>query len=154
MRVAWVVAAFASAACASILGVDHDFTVGPDAGADGADPGVRCGDGGPYCSTPMKECCLDSEGGLGCIQRAGVTTTCPNGTDIQCDDSADCAGQACCITLEMQGYILSALCAQSSSCANGTSRLCDPMAPAPCGSGTCAPLMVRTFPYGWFHACQ
>jgi hypothetical protein len=152
MRSAWVIAALTCAACASILGVDHDFVLGADAGADGVSPGVKCGDGGSYCPTPAQECCLDADGGLGCIPRAGVTSPCPNGTDIQCDDSADCMGQACCITLDAQRYILSALCAPS--CSTMESRLCDPSAPQPCDNGTCTVLTVTTFPPGWFHACQ
>jgi hypothetical protein len=153
MRIAWVlVAVFACAACASILGVDHDFGLGADAGADGVDPGVRCGDGGTYCSSPAQECCLDADGGLACIQRANVSNPCPNGTDVQCDDSADCAGQACCITLDMQHYILSTLCAPS--CRSTESQLCNPAASQACSTGTCSPLTVTTFPNGWFHACQ
>jgi hypothetical protein len=39
-------AACLSTACASILGVDHDYTVGDGAAGD---LGIRCADGGTYC---------------------------------------------------------------------------------------------------------
>jgi hypothetical protein len=155
MRLAWAIVALACAACASILGVDHDFTLGSDAGAGGLDPGVRCGSGnGPsYCATPAQECCLSDDGGLACIQLAGVSSPCPGGTDIECDDSADCpSGQACCINLDSQSYILSTLCAPA--CGSMQPRLCDPSASQPCGSGTCAALTVANPTIGWFHACQ
>jgi hypothetical protein len=135
--------------------VDHDFVVGADASTDGANPGVRCGDGGSFCPTPAQECCLGDDGGLACTSLAGTSSPCPGGTDIQCDDSADCApGQACCIMLDPQRYLLSAQCA--GSCSSTESVLCDPAAPQPCsGNGTCTALTVAgPFPAGWFHACQ
>jgi hypothetical protein len=153
MRLGWAVFAFACAACASMLGVDHDFMLGDDAGAGGGDRGVRCGDGSSYCARPAEECCLAGDGGLACIPLAGNASPCAGGTDVPCDDSADCpSGQACCITLDPQSYILSTKCA--AACGGGESRLCDPAASQPCPGGACTALTVANFPSGWFHACQ
>jgi hypothetical protein len=161
MRVAWTAAVLACVACASVLGVDHDYAVGGDAGASSGggpanDPGVRCLDGGAFCGRPAQECCLAPEASLACVDTVTGLDPCPGGTDIACDDPADCSvGEVCCISLNSQMYILGTRCVPS--CAANESTVCDPAGPtasSQCTQGTCKSIAVTNFPFGWFHACQ
>src|ERR1700722_8133897 len=100
--------------CASILGVDRDYVLG-DSGApmsDGSKPpfdasedtafGIRCDDGGVFCNPRTQECCLASDASLSCLT-LGMNACSSTGTDIFCDDSADCdGGQVCCADVDSQ----------------------------------------------------
>jgi len=146
-------------ACASLLGVDHDYRW-----AEGtADPGVRCADGGTYCTPSLELCCLHAGQGSACVAAGPGLEPCQGYTPIRCDDPADCGdgGLACCISLNPQQYLLETRCdlqcTDQDAAASEWLALCDPSAPASCASGTtCQPLVVGDFASqpGWFHACQ
>jgi hypothetical protein len=154
-HLAWAAVVATSAACASILGVDHDFTLGD------TDRGVRCADGGTYCEASSQLCCLHaSQGYSECVAGGPGTSPCQGETPIYCDDPADCPDPdlgACCISLNDQTYLLQTQCSASCPDASGWSLLCDPNTPPTCPPGTtCKSLSVgeyRSSP-GWWHACQ
>jgi hypothetical protein len=154
-RLAWTAVVGSSVACASILGVDHDYTL------EGVDQGVRCTDGGTFCRTPSQLCCLHaSQGYSECVAGGPGTSPCQNSTPIYCDDPADCRDPglgACCISLNDAQYLLQTQCSTSCPDAGGSYVLCDPNASPGCPPGTtCRSLFVGNYQSspGWFHACQ
>jgi hypothetical protein len=143
--------------CASVLGVDKTYTL-----AEQADGGIRCAGGGESCTPGVQECCLAADSTLRCVDGVdgGASDPCPGGTDIACDDPADCPGGVCCMQLDRGNALLGTAC--RSSCpvgqANGAWReLCAAGADT-CASGTCQPLsdVMPSPPFhaGWFYACQ
>jgi hypothetical protein len=154
-HLAWTALVAGSAACASILGVDHDYRLGD------TDPGVRCADGGSYCEATSQLCCLHANPGYSeCVAGGPGTSPCQGATSIYCDDPADCRDPdlaACCISLNDQLYLLQTQCSASCPDAGGWSVLCDPNASPVCPPGTtCKSLYVGNYQSspGWFHACQ
>lgn len=140
--------------CASVLGVDKTYAL-----AEQADGGIRCAGGAESCTPGVQECCLGADSTLKCVNR-GAGDPCPGGTDIACDDPADCPGSLCCMELDRDNALLGTACRAScpASQANGSWReLCAAGADT-CSRGTCQPLSdVMPSPpllAGWFSACQ
>jgi hypothetical protein len=159
MRFPWIAAVGLSTACASILGVDHDYTLGGAA----EDPGIRCADGGTYCPPSEQICCLQGSQGSQCMDTGPGLAPCMGYTSIRCDDSADCgdAGLTCCISLNQQAYLLETACYLACPATNSAgvpwASLCNPNGGSACPPGmTCQPLRVGNFDSqpGWFHSCQ
>jgi hypothetical protein len=141
-------------ACASILEVDKTYIL-----RDQGDAGIRCATGAVDCTPGTQECCLGASGSLSCVQR-GTGDPCPGGTDIACDDKADCAGKICCIQLDTNSSLLGTSCFSMcpASQPNGSwLELCTPGA-GTCTTGSCQPLSSVTpsppLSPGWFSACQ
>jgi hypothetical protein len=161
-----VALALVGVSCASVLGVDHEYVyleggaVADEASGDGgATVGIRCGDGGVFCDPSSTECCLASNNTLSCVSAGG--TACATGSDILCDDPADCTGgSTCCLQLDTQNDFLATAC-MASCPANGTRSvwlaLCSP-GQSSCATGTCSPLTALQpsppFTSGWFYTCQ
>jgi hypothetical protein len=154
-HLAWTVALATSTACASILGVDHDYALGD------VDPGVRCADGGTFCEASSQLCCLHAtEGYSECVTGGPGSSPCQGWTPIYCDTPADCRDPdlgACCILLNDQTYLLQTQCQASCPDAGLWYTACDPNASPTCAPGTtCKSLSVgeyRSSPE-WWHACQ
>jgi hypothetical protein len=152
----------ASTSCASILGVDKSYVVNDAAPSPeaSANPGIRClnGSASTYCEDGTQECCLANDNSLSCVSNAG--SGCEGGTDILCDNSADCAGEICCINFDSMGDLLGTNCATDCPKADTGGmwkELCDPAAETSCSSGKCMPLDIQpesTFGMQWFYACQ
>jgi hypothetical protein len=149
-----------STACAAILGVDHDFTLG-DNGA--GDRGIRCADGGTFCLPSEQVCCLHASQGSQCEDAGPGVDPCAGYTSIRCDDPADCgdAGLGCCISLNQQSYLFETACYLTCPASNSEGvpwvSLCDPSVRSSCPPGTtCQPFHVENFASqpGWFSACQ
>jgi hypothetical protein len=154
-RLAWTAVVVSSAACASILGVDHDYTLGD------TDRGVRCADGGTYCEAGPQLCCLHaSQGYSECVTGAPGSSPCQGETPIYCDDPADCRDPglgACCILLNSQEYLLQTQCQASCPDAGLMYTVCDPNAAPTCAPGTtCQALFVANYQSSldWWHACK
>jgi len=123
-----------------------DGSTGGEAGAVPADPGVFCG-GGPtaYCDPQTEVCCKHLAGGaVGCLPAANAAMC--QGTDLACDDGADCAfmaGGVCCGVLGSNGVdILESRCYTLSQCKTMSfyAVVCDPNAPNACpGVAACNP---------------
>ena len=160
----WVALVVAGlAACASVLGVDKQYGLGGaddgDGGNGGEDaglasaPGIRCAPDGGLCHPGSQECCMASDYTLSCASTA-LTNPCPNGTDIFCDQPADCASGACCISLDQGNDILGTKC--RTSCQTGEIALCAPEG-GTCTHGQCTALDVQPNPPikdPWFYSCQ
>jgi hypothetical protein len=145
------------AACASVLGVDKQYELGPgDAGEDAGPasaPEMRCAPDGSLCQAGTQECCMASDYTLSCVSIA-PTNPCPNGTDIVCNQPADCASGICCINLDQGNDILGTTC--RTSCQTGELALCAPEGGA-CTQGQCTPVNVQPNPpikNPWFYSCQ
>jgi hypothetical protein len=140
-----------SVGCASVLDVDKTYVLG--------DEGIRCASGAADCAPGMQECCLGAGNSLACVGKS-AGDPCPGGTDIACDDKADCPGTLCCIQLDSSNALLGTACLATCPAGqrNGSSlELCASGASS-CTSGTCQPLSGVTpsalFSQGWFSACQ
>ncbi len=75
-----------------------------DGGNDGA-PAIACG--GTACDPATQECCLNGGGTLSCVDRPNG---CSNGTDIFCDDPAQCPGGGTCWVCARGGALLGTSC--------------------------------------------
>jgi len=165
--IAWTVllpVALAAVGCASVLGIAPEYVLGDGGDGDGEAPrtGIRCGDGGTFCDPATEECCLSQSASTLSCGMLSAQDPCPNGTDIPCDDSADCkGGQACCIDLDSQDNLLGTRCASSCAAIGGGGswlELCAPSGGSSCASGTCQALgnlqPAPPFTPTWFYACQ
>lgn len=159
-----VVAAAASAGCATILGVDHDYSLldagfTGDADADAPDAGIRCGPGPESCDPTNQVCCIASgNSSLSCVSDHG--DSCRPGTAIRCDDGVQCDGGVCCIDIAALDVLLGTNCASScptSGFGSQSLELCNP-GQSQCASGQCVALTSLgpspPLTPGWFYACQ
>jgi hypothetical protein len=145
------------AACASVLGVDKQYALGAADGGEDAGPTsapeMRCAPDGSLCQAGTEECCMGNDHSLTCVSRA-LTDPCPNGTDILCNQPADCPSGVCCIDLDQGNDILGTTC--RTSCQMGETALCAPEG-GTCTQGQCTALDVQPNPPiedPWFYSCQ
>jgi hypothetical protein len=146
-----VVACLAHAGCAWVLDVDKSYQL-VDAG-QGPGPGIRCALDAAPCTPGPQECCMAGNNALSCVSTS-VADPCPQGTDIRCDQPADCSGGVCCISLDTGNDILGTAC--RSSCTTGETELCAPQGGS-CSHGSCVALTVQPSPpihNPWFYGCQ
>ena len=120
--------------------------------------GIACG-GGTTCRAPQEECCARLQGSPTCVP----ALSCNGGSDIFCDDPAQCGGAPC--WLCNRGGFQGASCnytsdiVQAYGCTNPQDiyRLCHSTSECDAGT-TCVPLGI--VPPGvdagevWFYGCQ
>jgi hypothetical protein len=117
----------------------------PDTGTSLSD-GIQCGRGDagtPACSPGIQSCCITTPpgGGRSFECRSTITPVACLGTDLSCDDRADCVdqgkqNQVCCGKLD-NSRVAGASC-QPTCTGDGVIILCDPREASPCPPGrTC-----------------
>jgi hypothetical protein len=141
------------AGCAWVLDVDKSYQLVDGGPGQGAEPGIRCALDAAPCTSGSQECCLASNYALSCVSTS-LANPCPQGTDIRCDQPADCPGGVCCISLDTGNDILGTTC--RSSCTTGETELCAQQG-GTCTHGSCVALTIQPSPpihNPWFYGCQ
>jgi hypothetical protein len=146
-------ACVAEAGCAWVLDVDKTYALVDGGSGQGQGPGIRCALDAAPCASGTQECCMAGNNTLSCVSTA-LADPCPLGTDIRCDQPADCASGVCCISLDTSSDILGTTC--RGSCNANEVELCAPQGGA-CAQGQCVALTVQPSPpiqNPWFYGCQ
>jgi hypothetical protein len=104
----------------------------PDGGLP-CDPGhVSCG--GSPCPTSTSFCCETSTGASATCDQTGTTCT---QSEVHCDESADCDGGVCCMSIAVS-FVTTVKSTCQATCATGTYQLC--RSSTECGTGqSCIP---------------